>query len=353
MEVVCCLVLGPNAYYHLAPLGGHPAVSRLWIVRPSIVERGQIPNAEYVLVAKKPTFWRLVQMLWINLRLGRLKEVKVFSSLNPFPYGLVQLPAALLFNKPIHFGFVGTDWYRHAKGRLGWLLRPLIRRADFVTVTGKQMRQQMITFGIEEQRIAILPHAIDIDNYPVNSPDKATYTCIFVGRLTDVKRVDLILKAFAMVLAKHPYARLCIVGTGALSQQLQDLAQELGIENSVDFVGFQANIQPYVSNSKIMVMASDREGLPFAMIEAMCSGLVPISTPVGTIEDLIVHGENGLLFPQEDYQALARSITSLLEDEDRYLGMRSEALKARETYSFAAATAVWDRWFESIDRASS
>ena len=349
MELVCCLVLGPNAYNHLAPIGEHSSVSRLWIVRPNIIERGQILNAEYLLVSDKLTLWRLVQMLWASLRIGRRREVKAFISFNPFPYGLIQLPAAILFQKPIHFGFAGTDWYRHAMGRLGWLLRPLIRKADFVTVTGTRMRRQMIDFGIEEDRIAILPHAIDVDNYPVNTPDEATYSCIFIGRLIDIKRVDLILKAFSQVLDSHTAARLCIMGEGPLSQSLQELARDLGIENSVDFVGYQTNIQPFVTNSKIMVMASDREGLPFAIIEGMCSGLVPVTTPAGTIEDLITDGGNGLLFAQGDVDSMADSICRLLDDPALYNRLRANALQLRDDYGFAAATAVWDSWLNSLD----
>ncbi len=349
MELVCCLVLGPNAYNHLAPIGEHSSVSRLWIVRPNIIERGQILNAEYLLVSDKLTLWRLVQMLWASLRIGRRKEVKAFISFNPFPYGLIQLPAAVLFKKPIHFGFIGTDWYRHAMGRLGWLLRPLIRRADFVTVTGSRMRRQMIDYGIEEERITILPHAIDVDNYQVNEPASVTYTCIFVGQLIERKRVDIILSAFARVVDDHPEARLCIVGEGPQSQQLQGLALDLGIENSVDFVGFQPNVQLYVVNSKIMVMASDREGLPFAMIEGMCSGLVPVTTPVGTIEDLITDGENGLLFNQGDVDGMTDSICRLLDDPALYNRLRANALQLRDDYGFAAATAVWDSWLNSLD----
>ena len=127
------------------------------------------------------------------------------------------------------------------------------------------------------------------------------------------------------------------------------MVSELAISESVTFSGFQERVQPNLTSSTLLVIASDMEGLPFAIIEGMCSGLVPISTPVGTVEDLIVHGENGLLFPQGDHQALARCIESLLEDEDRYQSMRSEALKVRETHSFAAATAVWDRWLVTLD----
>jgi glycosyltransferase involved in cell wall biosynthesis len=349
MEVVSCLVMGANAYYYLVPLGMHPSVSRLWILRPSHVERGQIPSAEYVLVAQKPTLWRLAQMLWASLRLGWRKEVKAFTSFNPFPYGLVQLPAAILYRKPIHFGFVGSDWYRHARGRSGWFLRPLIRQADFVTATGPRMRRQMIDYGIKEERIAILPHAIDVDNYPVNDPETAKYTCIFVGQLIQRKRVDLILQAFALVLEAGVTARLCIAGDGPLAEELVSLTHELGIENSVDFVGFQSDVRPYIRSAKILVMASDMEGLPFAIIEGMSSGLVPVSTPVGTIEDLIVDDENGLFFFPDDAEGLADCICRLMDDPDLYNRLRDNVLQLRDDYAFAAATAVWDSWLSKLE----
>ncbi len=96
-----------------------------------------------------------------------------------------------------------------------------------------------------------------------------------------------------------------------------------------------------------IVLLEERNELK-SIIEGMCCGLVPVSTPVGTVEDLIIHGENGLLFPLDDHQALAACISSLLEDEETYLRMRSEALKVRQSHSFAAATAVWDQWFEQL-----
>ena len=349
MELVSCLVMGANAYYYLAPLGMHPSISRLWILRPGRVERGQIPNAEYVLVAQKPTLWRLAQMLWASLQLGQRKEVKAFTSFNPFPYGLIQLPAAILYHKPIHFGFVGRDWYQHSRGWMGWFLRPFVRRANFVTATGPRMRRQMIEYGIEEGRIAILPHAIDVDNYPINDPETATYTCIFVGQLIQRKRVDLILQAFALVLETGANARLCIVGDGPLAEDLAALVLELGIEGAVDFVGFQSDVRPYIRSSKMMVMASDMEGLPFAIIEGMSSGLVTITTPVGTIEDLIVDGENGLLFSQNDAKGLAECICRLMDDPDLYNKLRVNVLQLRDDYAFAAATAVWDSWLSSLD----
>lgn len=347
-EIVCCLQMGPNAYYYLTPVGDYPAVDRLWIVRSSQLTRGDIPKARYILVPARWKPLRFVQMLWHALRLGRRREVKAFVSFNPIPYGLIQLLAASLYRKPIHFGFVGSDWYRHGCAWYAPLLRPFFRRGDFVTATGPRMRQQMIGFGLDADKIAILPHAIDLEHYPVADPEAATYTCIFVGQLIRRKRVDLILSAFAIVRAQHPYSRLCIVGDGPLREVLEAQAVELGIADAVDFVGFVSDVQPFLARSRIDVIASDMEGMPFALIEGMVSGLVPISTRVGTIEDWITDGENGLLVPVGDAAALAKRICHLLDDDALFERLRAKVLQSRDLFSMEHAMRVWDGWLRTL-----
>ena len=342
--------MGPNAYYYLVPLGAHPSVSRLWIVRPSPITRGPIQNAEFILLPTRFRLVRFLQMLWHALRLGRRKEVAGFVSFNPIPYGLIQLVAATIFGKPIHFGFVGSDWYRHAQSRYGRLLRPFFRRADFITATGTKMRQEMINFGLDPKRIRILPHSIDVENYPINEPRQAQYSCVFVGYLLPLKRVEDILRAFALVVQRLPGSKLCIVGDGPLRNELEALARELGIEAQVDFVGFVHQVQEFLVAAKIIVIASHREGMPFALIEGMVSGLVPVSTPVGTIEEFVIDGENGLLFPVGNPEDLAQRILMLLEDPALYDALRDEALKSRERFSFEAAREVWDAWLSRLQR---
>ena len=341
--------MGANAYYYLAPIGSHPGVDRLWIVRSEKIGRGEIPNGAYILLPTTYKPWRFVQMLWHALRLGRRPAVGAFISINPFPYGVIQMIAATMYGKPIHFGFVGSDWYRHVRNWYGPMLRPFLRRADFITATGPAMRREMIAYGLDPQKIAILPHAIDLENYPVAEPEMATYDFIFVGHLIRRKRVDLILAAFAGVLEKHPDARLCIVGDGPLRAELEAQAGALGIGHAVDFAGFVKNVQPFLARSRIDIIASDMEGMPFSLIEGMASGLVPVSTPVGTIEDWIVDGGTGLLFPTGDAEALARQLLRLLDEPGLYGRLRENVLAMREQFSFAHATAVWNVWFSRLE----
>ena len=71
--------------------------------------------------------------------------------------------------------------------------------------------------------------------------------------------MDVILESFAHVLERHDNARLCVVGDGVLGEKLKQLSVELGIDDSVDFVGFQKDVRPYIQSAKILVMASEME----------------------------------------------------------------------------------------------
>jgi glycosyltransferase involved in cell wall biosynthesis len=248
----------------------------------------------------------------------------------------------------MHLGFIGTDWNAHMNGPLGPLLMPLTRGADFCTATGERMRREMLAAGFDEKRVTVLPHGIDLDRHPVGNPGGARYACIFVGGLTRLKRVDLVLEAFAKVLASRPEAKLCIVGDGPQRGRLAALADTLGIGASVDFVGHTDNVASYLGQARIQLLASRREGFPFSLVEGMCCGLVPVSTPVGDIPDHVRDGENGLLFPVGDAAALSACILRLLEDRAVYERLRGNVLRGREAFSYDRATAVWDPWIRSL-----
>lgn len=153
IEVVCCIRMKDSQiYHHLTPIAQHPDVSRIWIIRPMKVggsssfevENLEIPKAEYVTVPGlfmlwQFRLWQFIRMTWHCIRLGRRKEVKVFVSFQPIPYGLFSWLGARINRKAIHFGFVGEDWNRDIKKLWGKFLLPVFRRGDFAAVPGEDM----------------------------------------------------------------------------------------------------------------------------------------------------------------------------------------------------------------------
>jgi len=348
MEIVCPLWLTESqAYHYPAPVARHARVSKVWLIRSHSSPYGLVPGTGYVLA---PGFLplRLLRVYGHCRRLAAREAVRGFVSFNPFPYGVLALQAARKAGKAVHCGFIGSDWYTHMKGPLRPLLLKYVRQASFITATGEQMRGEMIDAGIDGSKISVLPHCIDVERYPVADPAGADYACVYVGKLERRKRVDVILRAFARVVKRHPQARLCIVGDGPLMRDLRRLSGHLGLAAAVDFAGYQDAVAPYFARGRINVMASSEEGFPFSLVEGICCGLVPVTTPVGTIADLIETGRNGFLFDQEDDAAMAGHVCGLLEDPARLAAVRREVLKLRRNFSYDRATEVWDPWLRQL-----
>ena len=349
MELICCVQLMDSLVRHyLEPLLLHPLVSRVWVVRTHRCGSYEMPKVEYRLVPLGPKPLRWVRMTDLCHQLGGRKDVRGVVSFNPIPYGLIAASAAWRHGKAVHFGFIGSDWYQFAGRSWAGSLRSILGRADFVTATGGRMRKEMIASGFKAAQTAVLPHCVDLDRFTVADPQTAEYDFVYVGSLIHRKRLDLILEAMAALRKTHQSARLCIVGGGPLEGPLKARTSALGLENGVDFVGLQSDVRPYLARARAVLIASDREGFPFALVEGMACGLVPVSTPVGTIPDLIEDGVNGLLFPQGNAEALAGCLRRLLDEPGLYDRMRAAVLNLRPNFSYEYAAKVWDPWLRSL-----
>lgn len=168
-----------------------------------------------------------------------------------------------------------------------------------------------------------------------------------VGRMDAGKCFDDLLRALALVVKRHPQAHLDLFGDGAERQNLERLAQELGLTESVSFHGRSQTVLQEYARHKIFVMTSRSEGMPNVLLEAMASGCACVSTDCDFgPSDLIVSGENGFLVPVHDVEAIAGRICALLEDDGlcEQLGCRARAI--RETHDTACIGDQFYRYLE-------
>lgn len=344
-EIACCIKSwDATVYNHLMPIALHPKVTKLWIVRPQKSAFGDIPNAEYILTpaANKPLMW--LKMYQACNMLTKKEDVKAMVSFNPLPYGLLAYMAAKKNNKPIHLGFIGSDWNKYSQKIGKDYLMQCYNKADFVTCTGHRMKQQMIQKGLTAPPIEILPHGVDQTKFKEDPSIEKKYSCVFVGQLNALKRVNDILLAFAKITKRYPTAKLCIIGDGPLKTNLMQQAASLKITHLVDFLGFQKDVHLYLQQSKMIIIASETEGFPFSIVEGASCGLIPITTPVGTICDHIKHEVNGLIFPTYDVDALANCISRILSDNQLNTTLTKGVNKLVSEFAYDKATTVWDKW---------
>lgn len=348
-ELVCCAAMHDSLlYHHLMPLAMNPRVDRILVVRHRPCEFGEIPKTEFVLVPDRPRPLRWLRMLQHCIRLARRPSVRAIVSFNPFPYGLLATPAARLTNKPIHYALIGCDLNVHLQSFVGKFVLPQLRRASLVTVPGPTFKTQAVAADIPADRIHTIRHVVDLEHFVPAATALHTPSLIAVGDLLPLKRFDTLINALPRVVATCPDTRLTFLGDGPERGRLEALAQTLGVSRSVEFAGRVADIRPYLQRASVFVCTSEREGFPRALSEAIASGLVPVTTPVGTIPDYLENGTNGLLFPVNDADALADAVTSLFADSEYFMSIRGNVLQLRDSFGYDSATSVWDQWLSSL-----
>ena len=147
--------------------------------------------------------------------------------------------------------------------------------------------------------------------------DALVYTCI--AGLRPQKNHRLLLQAFAGAAQRLPKAQLLLVGPPDrldpnYAESLKALAQELGLEQCVRFLGSRADVPNILRASDVFVLSSDYEGNPLSVLEAMAAGLPVVSTAVGGVPELVQDGATGLLVPAGDAHALAEAMTQIGRD---------------------------------------
>jgi glycosyltransferase involved in cell wall biosynthesis len=116
---------------------------------------------------------------------------------------------------------------------------------------------------------------------------------------------------------EHPDAELVFVGKGELEEPLRAQASFAGCSDRVKFLGWREDISRIMPLFDVFVLPSLNEGMGRVLVEAMAAGRPIVASRVGGIPDLVRHGENGLLVPPRDDEALAESISLLLSNRRR------------------------------------
>jgi glycosyltransferase involved in cell wall biosynthesis len=152
---------------------------------------------------------------------------------------------------------------------------------------------------------------------------------IYIGRLAPRKGLDEILDAFSLLKGKN-VARLVIAGSGPDEAALKARVRNLGLEESVSFAGpaYGEHKARLLSESDLLLLPSYSEGLPYALLEAMAAGVVPVVTRVGAIPDVVEEGVHGTFVPLREADPIAGAIAALASDRER-LARMSAACRQR------------------------
>ena len=164
---------------------------------------------------------------------------------------------------------------------------------------------------------------------------------VSAARLMKQKNQLMLLDAFSQIKKEFPDYTLTIYGEGPFRNELEQKIKELALDDSVQLPGQVQNIFDCIADAELFVLSSDFEGMPNALIEAMCLGLPVISTKVSGATDVIQDGQNGLLTDVADTQQLAAAMRRMLTDFELRKNCAKEAVKLNEQLRTDRIVAQW------------
>ena len=218
-------------------------------------------------------------------------------------------------------------------------IRFLYSFADLFVANSYGIREYLVSlWKIPEEKIRVIHNGIDIKNINKLSFEKANHIwiknnynlIISVGRLSEPKGYPYLLEALKIVNKKIP-VYLIIVGQGEEEEKLKKMAENISIDNKVDFIGFKHNPFKYMARANLFLLSSIREGFPNVLLEAMACRTPVVSTDVqyGPSE-IIEDGVNGYLVPVANSTQLAEKILYVLENLEKQDNVIREARQTVE-----------------------
>lgn len=208
------------------------------------------------------------------------------------------------------------DLRRIQQIKFSFLVKFCWRKVDRLIAVSKEIEQDLIHAGVDRKKIVYISNSVDTEIFrPTNNKKGNILTNIlFVGRLVEDKRVDILIRSVQQV---HEIGCrniiLTIVGDGPLREELERMSDKEKNKVEIRFVGETREVLQYYQSSDILVLPSVWEGLPLVLLEGMACELPIIASDIGGHREVIQTGVNGLLFPSGRADELALRIAYLIK----------------------------------------
>ena len=228
-------------------------------------------------------------------------------------------------------------------------LSPLI---DYYVSNSKGAVRFLTERGLPEHKFVWIPSGIDTTEWVQVAPSTKSIPLIAcVARFHAQKRHADLVEGLAILASDGTAFRCIFAGDGPLLESVKAHVNRLGLYEFVEFAGIiePSAIKDLLKEADVFVLSSEWEGLPRSVIEAMASGLPVVGTDVNGTNELVIHGETGLLVPVRDPKALARSISMLLLDAElrREMGRRGRR-RVEEEFDIRQTTRQLEEFYASI-----
>ena len=274
--------------------------------------------------------------------------VHVFSA-SYTSFLLAPLPAILiakLYGKPVILNYRSGEAPDHL--RRSAIARWALRSVDLNVVPSSFLRDVFAAFGIPSRIVA---NVCDLSRFRYRERRPVRPRLVSTRNFEPIYNVACTVRAFARVQAKYPDASMTLVGSGSEEAALRQQVRQLGLRD-VTFTGrvAQEEIHRFYADADIYVQTPSIDNMPASVIEAFASGLPVVATRVGGVPAILDDGVHGLLAPDDDADAVAAQIVTLLEDRSLAARVAAAARDSCRNYEWAVLRAQWLEAYQAVAR---
>lgn len=256
---------------------------------------------------------------------------------------------ALLAARPLRIPIViseRTDPAMHPVSSLWqFLRRRTYPRCAVLVVLTDEIAERMRPIA-RGRPVAVVPNGVAAAAVPRS--EEPSLTILGVGRLDEAKGFDRLVEAFARLINRYPQWTLTILGDGPQRKALERSISARGLTERIALPGRVADPSPSYARAGLFALPSRYEGFPNSLLEAMAAGLPAVAFDgPSAVRQVLRHGVDGLLVPQNDVLAFAEALGVVMADTEKRRRMGEAAREVVTRFSLDSFFACWDAVIEA------
>ncbi|WP_232849881.1 glycosyltransferase family 4 protein [Bowmanella yangjiangensis] len=258
-----------------------------------------------------------------------------------YPDGAAAVWLGKRLGKPVAVTARGSDI--HLYPTFPWPRRVIqwtLRNSQLPVAVCKALADEMQQIEPAAKKVLVARNGVNLEHFAPETQRELLrqrlglerYTLLSVGNLIELKGHHFVIET----LVKLPECQLCIIGDGPWRQQLQSLAESLGVAERVRFTGLlnRQQLRDYYAAADIMVLASSREGWANVLLESMACGTPVVATAIWGTPEVVASPEAGCLASERSVDALTDAIQSLMQAYP----LREDVRRYAENFSWEATS---------------
>lgn len=231
-----------------------------------------------------------------------------------------------------------------------------INQSDGVTAVSKYLRDETYERFDIKKDIEVIPNFIDLDRFKKSNKNhfkraicpNGEKVVVHVSNFREVKRVPEVVTTFDYILKHDIDAKLLLVGDGPDRQRAEQRCRELGICDKVRFLGKQDQVEEVLSIADLFLIPSGSETFGLAALEAMSCSVPVVSSNIGGLPEVNIHGETGYLCDLDDTDCMGQYSVDILSNSELHDKMAKNARKRAEQFEMSTIIEIYEEYYEKV-----